>query len=190
MNLKIIAACGLLLAGAQLSACSTPGPGPFAGISHSDEGAVTKIGCFKYTEGITLGPVLTPDEGRLCEVQAIKCQHQQNNQGSGFPETILANGAVSAGAGALSIGTQAKMLGVGKALAKKYWGVGAVVGAIDSVPNSAIIYSQGQVSPVAGCARDFLNYYKKLHPGLHDDLFVEPEPIRNNIQGNVRHTRS
>jgi hypothetical protein len=167
-----------------VSACSTL-PGPYNGIVNTPEAAVTKIGCFKYVDNATAAPVLSFNEANLCEDQAIKCQLQQNRQSSGFTETLIVNGAVSAGAGAAGFTAQANMLGYAAKVATRFPAAGAAAGAIGSVNSSSIIYSQAQTNAVAECAKQFLGYWKETHKGEHGDIFITAELVRSNIAGNV-----
>jgi hypothetical protein len=183
--LNILWLVATMVVAAQLSACQTPTmPGPYSGLGTTDASAATKIGCFKYTEQLPTGATLTEEEARICTLQAIKCQRQQILQTSQLGETMLSNGAVSAGTEAFAFKQEASALGVAKSVAKRYPGAGAVVGAIGSINPSLLMYSQAQDTPIGGCSRDFMTRYKRLHPGF-DDLFIEVEFVRSHIQGNV-----
>jgi hypothetical protein len=170
--------------GSLLTACTTL-PGAYSGLPNTPQAAVTKIGCFKYTEQTDTVQKLTFDEANLCEDQAIKCQLQQNAQGSGYTETLVANGVVSAGLGAGTFGSEASLLGYAAKVASRFPVAGAAVGAIGSVNGSSIIYSQAQIVAISDCAKQFLGYWKTLHKDQHPDIFIAAEQVRNNIAGNV-----
>jgi hypothetical protein len=172
---------------AVLSGCAgAPNPGPYNGLNTSPHAAVSKIACMKYTEDMPTGATLTPDEAQFCSDQAMKCQFEFNLQSSSFAETALSNGAVSTVAGAASFKAEASALHVVKAVAGRYPVAGAAIGAISSVNPSLLMYSGAQDGAVGSCARDFAGYYKRKHPGIHDDIFIEAVMIRTNIQGNVK----
>ncbi len=195
---QIAALVGMIIS-VGLSGCgSIPGPGPYNGLNTGDKGAVTKIGCFRYTEEIPIHPVLTAMDVKACTEQAIKCQRQQNWQASNLGETMLANGAVSAGVGAAQFRQEAKALNIAKSVAGKYPGLGATLGALGSINPSLLVYSSAEDGTVGACARDFLADFKRkwreahentLEAGRFDDLHVETEYVRANPYGNVDHSQ-